>query len=145
MICYSLRCGAEHEFEAWFRDSTGYDEQRASGEVTCPVCGDTDVTKAPMAPAVPRKGRAADDDPVARRTEELANDVVEAVEKLREHVEANCDYVGDAFPDEARKIHYGEAEERGIYGETSVEEAEALGEEGIEVYSLPTIKQRRTN
>ena len=144
MIRYSLRCGAEHEFEAWFRNSAGFDEQRASGELSCPVCGDHDVSKALMAPAVPRKGNSADD-PVARRTEELAIEVVEAVEKLREHVEANCDYVGDAFPDEARKIHYGETEERGIYGETTPDEAEALSEEGIEVYSLPTIKQRKTN
>ncbi|MEQ8666683.1 MAG: DUF1178 family protein [Rhodospirillales bacterium] len=144
MICYSLRCGAEHEFEAWFRDSAGYDEQRATGEVTCPVCGDNEVVKAPMAPAVPRKGNRSGD-PVARRTEELAADVVEAVEKLREHVEANCDYVGDAFPDEARKIHYGEAEERGIYGETTPDEARSLTDEGIEVYSLPTVKRRPTN
>lgn len=144
MICYSLRCSAEHEFEGWFRDSAGYDEQRKVGEVVCPVCGDTDVRKAPMAPAVPRKGNQQLD-PVAARAAELARDVEEKVEALRQHVEENCEDVGDQFPEEARKIHYSETEERGIYGEASLEEASELLEEGIEVYSLPKVKKPKKN
>lgn len=144
MICYSLRCRSEHEFEGWFRDSAGYDEQRASKEVVCPVCGDTEVFKAPMAPAVPKKGNQKVD-PVAARASELAQDIEEKMEQLREHIEANCEDVGGEFPEEARKIHYGEAEERGIYGDASPEEARDLLEEGIEVYSLPKSKRKAKN
>lgn len=149
MICYSLRCGSEHVFEAWFKDSAGYDEQRAVGEVACPVCGDNEIVKAPMAPAVARKGNRKPDLAAKRtedkRTEELTREVVESIERLRNHVEENCEYVGDTFPEEARKIHYGETEERGIYGEASLEDAAALGEEGIEVYNLPKIRRRQKN
>ncbi len=144
MIRYALRCGSEHEFEAWFRDSAGYDEQHAAGEVACPVCGDSDVTKALMTPGIPRKGNR-NVDAVRSRTEKLTGDVMEAVERLRRHVEENCDYVGSEFAEEARKIHYGETDERGIYGEATPEDAEALDEEGIEVYSLPKVAKRPKN
>jgi len=144
MICYSLRCSAEHEFEGWFRDSAGYDEQRAEGEVVCPVCGDTEIVKALMAPAIPKKGNQKPD-PVAARAAELAREVEEKVETLRKHIEENCEDVGDKFPEEARKIHYGETEERGIYGEASLDEAKEMVEEGIEVYSLPKVKRPPKN
>lgn len=144
MICYLLRCGAEHEFEAWFRDSAGYDEQRGLGNVTCPLCGDTEIVKALMAPAVARKGsRQANRD--TRRTEKQTREAMKAVEQLRDRVEENCDYVGDRFADEARRIHYGETEERGIYGEASIHQAHELHEEGIKVYHLPRIGPRTKN
>lgn len=144
MIRYSLRCGSEHEFEAWFRDSAGYDEMRAAGDVSCPVCGDTDVSKAIMTPGIPRKGNRDPED-VRARTEKLNEDLMEAVERLRRHVEDNCDYVGNGFAEEARKIHYGETEERGIYGEATPDEAKALDDEGIEVYSFPKITKKPAN
>jgi len=144
MICYSLRCGTEHEFEAWFRDSAGYDEQRAVGDIMCPVCGDTEIVKALTTPSIPRKGNRPTAR-VAQRTEALTHKITEAVEQLRDHVEKNCDYVGEQFADEARKIHYGETEERSIYGEASVNQASELLEEGIEVYNLPQIRRQIKN
>lgn len=142
MIRYQLRCDSDHEFEAWFRDSATYDEQRAGEEITCPVCGGTEIAKAPMAPALART-RESGKSP-ERRAEEVAREVLDAVGRLREHVEEHCDYVGDEFPEEARRIHYGEVEERGIYGEASLDEARELVEEGIEFYRLPT-RPRRDN
>lgn len=145
MISYQLKCSTGHEFEAWFPSSGSYDEQRASGDVNCPMCGDPEVMKAPMAPNVAtRKG--SDIRPAHEaRAEEVAQEIVEAAHKLREHVEANCDNVGTGFAEEARRIHYGEAEERGIYGEATFEETQSLDDEGIEVYRLPTPSRRSSS
>ncbi len=142
MISYQLKCSTGHEFEAWFRSSESYDEQRVSGDVSCPLCGDPEVMKAIMAPAL-ATGRNSDV-PVTHeeRASEVAREVLEAVGKLREHVEENCDYVGEDFADEARRIHNGEAEERGIYGEANSEESESLDEDGIEYFRLPTPPRR---
>jgi len=152
MIRYQLLCEHDHEFEAWFRDSAAYDEQVVQGEVQCPFCGNDQIRKAVMAPAVasrkeamPRSDqqvaikaaeKAADDMRGGADPQEVAQTFMEVVTKLQKHVEDTCDYVGDKFADEARAIHYGDAEERGIYGEASVEEAEELLDEGIEVLSL---------
>jgi len=159
MIVFNLRCGGDHVFEAWFKDGATYDLQSAAGEVVCPACGDTHVAKAPMAPRLGKglgKGANGGDagtggehqgdgdgpaakDAIAKGGEkaELASRLREAVGELREHVEKNCDYVGPAFAEEARKIHYGETEKRNIYGEASSEEEKSLKDEGVEFGRIP--------
>jgi len=133
MIVYDLKCRKDHVFEAWFRDSAAYDAQADAGDVRCPVCGSKKVEKALMAPNLARgkAQRSADGDT------ELAVEQRRALIELRRQVEENCDYVGDRFPEEARKIHYGETDPRGIYGETSPDEAKALDEEGVKVQRIP--------
>jgi hypothetical protein len=135
MIRYNLRCRKAHEFEGWFRNAAAFDEQAGAGEVVCPVCGSKKVEKALMAPSVASgrgRGRAA-------REAEQAGKMMTALRELRSHVEANCDYVGPSFAEEARRIHYGESEERNIYGETTSEEAKALEDEGVEVKRIPWV------
>lgn len=139
MILYELKCSSGHEFEAWFRDSATYDVQAAEGDVACPYCGDTHVSKAPMAPNIathssdaPAEGKAED------RARHVAEQILQAVDRLRRHVEDECDYVGNQFAEEARRIHYGESDERGIYGEGTEDDARDMEEEGIEFYRLPT-------
>ena len=149
MIHYQLRCRTAHEFDGWFSDSTSFDKQAKLGLLECPVCGTAEVERALMAPAVPKKGRpprktraAAPPEvpvPVAVAGEKLPDGVRAMLQKLRSEVEKNCDYVGDAFADEARKIHNGESDVRGIYGETTPDEALALAEEGIEVAKIPWV------
>ncbi|PQA86496.1 DUF1178 family protein [Hyphococcus luteus] len=136
MIKYRLICDADHEFEGWFRDSADFDVQAEKGLLDCPSCGSGAVRKAVMAPAIGRKGAASQGD----RKERLAaiqQDMARAVARARDYVEKNFDYVGEKFPEEARKIHYGEAEERGIYGEASGKEVKELVEEGVEVSPMP--------
>ena len=137
MILYNLRCRKDHGFEAWFRDSATYETQIADGEVRCPVCGSKKVEKAPMAPRVSggrsRGLSASDNAPENGKAVAMR----QALRELRRHVEDNCDYVGAQFAEEARKIHYGEAEERNIYGESSDEDAVSLNEEGIKVQRIP--------
>ena len=142
MIRFDLRCRRDHHFEAWFRSNAAYDAQSAAGHLSCPVCGSGEVEKAIMAPRVAKAGRGAgSEEPraaVARGgSPSEARALRAALERLRDHVESTCDDVGAAFPEEARKIHYGEAEARGIYGQASEREAEALAEEGIEFSRLP--------
>ncbi|MHA1564436.1 MAG: DUF1178 family protein [Alphaproteobacteria bacterium] len=132
MIHFSLRCAKDHEFEAWFQSSEAFEQQLAGKQVNCPSCGGHDVEKAPMAPAVTAMSRRPDPDAVKLRR---------ALTELREKVEKNCDYVGKEFPDEARKIHYGEAEARGIYGEATPEQASELVEEGVDVAPLPWLRR----
>jgi hypothetical protein len=133
MIVYDLTCPEEHVFEAWFPSSAAFEEQSAAGGLACPLCGSNEIAKALMAPSLSAKvgeeRRAA--------PKEQAKAVRRALNKLREAVEQNCDYVGPAFPEEVRKIYYGESEERNIYGEASRQEAESLAEEGIEVQQIP--------
>lgn len=139
MILYQLRCSGDHEFEAWFRDSATYDVQAAAGDVACPFCGDTHVSKAPMAPAIATGGRDREPQIAPEdRARMVAEQILKAVDKLRKHVEDNCDYVGDRFAEEARRIHYGESEDRGIFGEASEDDVSDLREEGVEFYRLPT-------
>ena len=148
MIVFDLRCANAHVFEAWFGSSDDYESQKARGLVGCPVCGDTDIGKAVMAPAVAPKGnqRPANDapQPAAAHDPEQVKAMLTALAEIQAKVEANCDYVGDRFADEARAIHLGESEARGIYGETTLAEAQALREEGIEVAPLP-FRPRRTS
>jgi hypothetical protein len=128
MILYTLRCATDHEFEAWFRDGATYEAQAAAGEIACPECGDVEVEKAPMAPRVARA-----------KAEPSPADVRRLLQQVRKHVETNCDYVGDKFAQEARKIHQGDTKRRGIYGEATDAERSALTEEGIEVHRIPWV------
>ncbi len=132
MIHYQLRCGSGHGFEGWFRDSNTFESQAALGEIACPTCQDTRIDRAPMAPRVVSSSKEVAPTPA---------EVRQALRALRKAVEGNCDNVGDRFAEEARKIHYGETEPRGIYGDTSPEEATALREEGIEFGQLPWIAE----
>ena len=143
MIHYSLRCSQDHAFDGWFPGSAAFDSQAERGLLECPVCGDTSVERGLMAPAVPRKGNArmkkAPEQQVAVAPERLPDTVRAALQKLRAEVERHCDYVGPEFAEEARRIHNGEADLRGIYGEATSEEAEALAEDGIAVARIPWV------
>ena len=124
MIAYQLQCANGHGFEGWFPDSAAFDAQAADGKLVCPVCNSRQVEKAVMAPAIAGKAR---EQAQARA----------ALRALRQKMTDNAEHVGGEFPEEARKIHYGEAEERAIYGEASGAEVEALLEEGVPVAPLP--------
>ncbi len=137
MIRYTLRCDHEHEFEAWFRSGADYDRAANKGQNVCPVCGSATVEKALMAPAVSgtKKGEK-----MSLAVPDPRNAAMrEAVREFRKKVTEGADYVGVKFAEEARKIHYEEAEARGIYGEASLEEARELAEEGIGFHPLPPL------
>ncbi len=162
MILYDLRCRRGHVFEAWFRDSAAYDDQVEAGEVACPTCGSKKVEKAPMAPRLAKgvlskgglakgSGETGEVQPAEARTAETehaeaetakvetakAAEAMRALRGLRRKVEDNFDYVGPQFAEEARKIHYGEADAHNIYGETSDEEAKELRDEGVAFTRIP--------
>ena len=147
MILYELRCQEGHGFEAWFRDSAAYDAQSAQGAIACPVCGDTDVAKAPMAPRIARRPRSDSAPPSGQeltktdaggdQTLMMGGEAREKLEALRRHVEDNCESVGDRFAEEARRIHYGESPRRDIYGQATESEANELVEEGVEFSRIP--------
>jgi hypothetical protein len=131
MIVFTVRCARSHEFEGWFRDGEAFETQRQAREILCPQCGDTEVEKAVMAP---RLGRSREASPAVSPAQMRA-----ALTELRRQVETNCDYVGPRFAEEARRIHYGEADPRGIYGEATSEESRELADEGIKVGRVPWI------
>jgi len=134
VIQYSLQCSKGHRFDAWFRNAEAYDDQQGRGMVSCAQCGDAHVEKAPMAPAVARtdqdRATLSAAHPDAARMREL-------LRAYRRKVMAEADYVGDRFAEEARKIHFEEAEARGIYGEATREEVAGLIEDGIDFLPLP--------
>jgi len=147
MILYQLKCQRGHDFEAWFLNSVTYDSQLETGDVSCPHCGTTAVNKAPMAPNITRRRSAEPSGPSSpavseTRAQEVAEKILEAVDGLRDDVEANCDYVGEDFAEEARRIHYGETDEHGIYGEASDDDAKELDEEGVDFFRLPFPRRR---
>jgi hypothetical protein len=133
MILFTLRCSSDHEFEAWFRDGDTFEAQQQAGEIACPHCGDAKVEKAPMAPSIgrSRESKGPPISPAQMRTMLIA---------MRQQVEQNCDYVGERFAEEARRIHYGEVDPRGIYGEATADESHALAEEGIEFGRIPWVQ-----
>ena len=133
MIRYSLACPFDHEFEGWFGTSSDFDDQSSRGLIGCPVCGSTNVRKAIMAPAVVGAKKA---DPIATSAEQRAM-VMQAMEAVREHIETHFDDVGDSFATEARAIHEGRSEQRGIYGQASPKEVKNLVEDGVPVLPLP--------
>lgn len=135
MILFELRCARDHHFEGWFKDGAAYDAQVAAGEIACPVCGDTQVSKAIMAPRLNKAtGQSLDAQGAAQEMRRMLLD-------LRQTIEQTCDYVGEDFAGEARKIHYGDVEERPIYGEASAEQASELEAEGIAVARVPWLRE----
>jgi hypothetical protein len=134
MILYDLICSDGHDFEAWFKDSKAYDRQVKAGRITCPICGVTEVTKALMAPNIASGNKP--EQHAASYTNE-ATETLKAFAKFRKYVEQNCDYVGNRFPEEARKIHYGETKAKAIYGEATVKEAKELQDEGVPCTPIP--------
>lgn len=155
MIVFDLFCSAGHRFEAWFRNGAAFDEQRAAASIRCPTCGDSEVVKAPTRLYVAGSRSRSDDGPGEDAPAEppaasptlpppVPAELADVLQRMREHVETSCDYVGDRFAEEARSIHYGETDARDIYGEASAEDARALREEGITVQPLPW-PARRSN
>lgn len=141
MISFNLICKNDHEFEGWFPNSADFDEQCAKKRIECPVCASRKVQKALSAPNI-ATGESRD----AARREKMQKAVQEqkvVMAKMRDYVKENCDYVGSDFAEEARKIHYGETDERGIYGESTVEEAKELAEEGIPVAPIPWMEETK--
>ncbi len=155
MIHYNLRCDKGHAFESWFQSSAAYETQEKRKLVNCPVCGSAKVERAIMAPQiVSKKGRQSAEAapaPATTSTEVTApaastpllmaqeRELRAKLKELREHIVKNADNVGERFPNEARKMHYGDIEHRPIYGEASPEEARALIDEGVEVTPLPVL------
>ncbi len=137
MIRYALACEHDHDFEAWFGSSSDYDDQAERGLVECPICCTTLVRKQVMAPAVAGIKTRGRERPTPEDNAKMRTMVMETMGKVRRHVEDNFDYVGDRFAREARDIHEGKSEERGIYGEASPREVKALTEDGIKVAPLP--------
>lgn len=140
MITYSLVCDSEHKFDAWFRNAEAYHLQAEAGLLSCPVCASVVVGKALMAPAVAKSSIEAV--PVAaghpRQAELLAE-----MRRLRAELTRDADYVGDRFAEEARRIHFKEAEARGIYGEATRDEVTSLAEDGIDFLPLPALPEER--
>jgi hypothetical protein len=130
MIAYSLRCENSHEFEGWFASGAAYDDQAVTGKLVCPMCASHKIEKAPMAPAVSGAKKNTLNAAEVKKMRQFMTG-------MRKYIKENADYVGPKFPEEARKIHYGETEERQIYGEATLEEAKELIEEGVDVAPLP--------
>ncbi len=159
MIHYALICEQGHGFESWFQDSAAFDKQAKRGLVSCPHCGTAKVEKAIMAPRLAsskkRKAPAEPPTPVVAAPEKAQEKTPVAIispqeqefrsklKELREHLTKNADDVGQKFPEEARKMHYGEIEHRSIYGEATPDDAKRLAEEGIEFHPLPILPEER--
>ncbi len=154
MILFTLKCAADHQFEGWFRDNAAYDRQNRRGLIACPECGSNAVEKAPMAPRLGRSRKNAAETVESRKSQAEPSSVPataaepppptpaqlrRALQVLRRHVEQNCENVGERFAEEARRIHKGETETRGIYGEATQSETKALVEEGIEIARIPWV------
>ena len=150
MIRFTLRCQAGHEFEGWFKNSEVFEQQATDGALACPVCGDREVGKAIMAPAIararpeptrdagPAAGSAGAEEPGARKREAMAK-MLHVMRAVRSHVEATFDNVGERFPEEARRMHFGEIDHRDIYGQASREEVKELLDDGVQIQPLPMV------
>jgi hypothetical protein len=157
MIRYALRCEGDHNFESWFQDSAAFDTQVKRRLVSCPVCNSVKIEKAIMAPRIAgKKGRETAPPPPAPAPASAATETAPTpllmaqerelrakIKELRDHIIKNADNVGESFPNEARKMHYGEIEHRPIYGDASPDEARALIDEGVEVSPLPVLPDDR--
>lgn len=143
MIKYRLGCASGHEFESWFRASADFDTQSRAGEIACPICGSIDITKQPMAPSIVTK-RAAEQRPAADTLPVHNGDAkaaLEALRALKKSVIENSEDVGSRFADEARKMHFGDVEERHIRGSSTLEEARGLAEDGVPFGILPALPE----
>jgi hypothetical protein len=163
MIRYALVCAKGHDFESWFASSAAYDKQVKRALVSCPLCGETKVEKAIMSPRLASADKRAAEPAPAPAATPVAPDVPAVPEQtapvaimspqehefrkklkeLREHLTKNADYVGQKFPEEARKMHYGDIDHRSIYGEASPQDAKELHDEGIEFHPLPVLPDER--
>jgi hypothetical protein len=152
VIRYALRCDSNHSFESWFADSAAYDKQAKRGLVGCPECGSTKVEKAIMAPQLAntrKRGEPAVAPAASREKTPVAmlspqeKELRQKLKEIRDHLTKNSEHVGPKFPEEARKMHYGEIAHRSIYGEASPEQAKELAEEGIEFHPLPVLPDER--
>ena len=161
MIRYALACKRDHEFEGWFGSSQDYDAQQEKGLLECPICGSHDISKTLMAPSVatsrkreaiaaqvpgPVEEAAPPADPSPVQVAGLSREqraILGQMRALKEKLLSSAENVGDKFSEEARKIHYGEAEQRGIYGKATLDEAAELAEEGIEFLPLPDLPEDR--
>lgn len=144
MIRYDLTCENGHAFDGWFADSAAYDKLARKKLVECTHCGSVKVEKQIMAPGIPMKSNRKADAAVKLSTpptDPRMREMVQMMRELRQHVETNAENVGDKFAEEARKIHYKESEERGIYGSATPDDAKALIEEGITVMPLPRLPE----
>ena len=140
MIRFSLTCETGHEFEGWFRNNDDFDRQARRGLVDCPSCGSRKVGKALMAPAV---STARDRDKVRLAMGEEQKKALAQMKAMADKIRENADYVGDKFAEEARKIHFGETDPRGIYGEATLEEAKGLAEDGVSFMPIPVFPEDR--
>lgn len=140
MIRFALICEHEHEFEGWFRSNDDFDTQKKRGFVDCPSCGSHKVQKALMAPAV---STARKQETIALAMGEAQKQALAQLKAMAEKVRENADYVGDKFAEEARKIHFGESDPRGIYGEATLDEAKSLAEDGVEFMPIPSFPDER--
>tara|TARA_Y100000758_G_C16045184_1_gene419629 strand:+ start:320 stop:736 length:417 start_codon:yes stop_codon:yes gene_type:complete len=138
MIKYSLRCSDGHNFEAWFSSSKAYEDQTQDSLVLCPLCDSREIKKNIMSPNIGKKGNKSNANNDVKKIEVMMN-------KVRKHVEKNYEYVGKKFPEEARAMHYEEKESKDIYGESSIEEAKELIEEGIDIHPIPGINKKTKN
>jgi hypothetical protein len=145
MIRYTLTCGTGHGFDSWFQNADAYEALSCSGQLSCPVCGESRVEKALMAPAVAPARKAATDAALRPDLSTPVTPLEKAMADLRRKVEAESDYVGVNFVAEARAMHQGDAPERSIYGEARPEEARQLLEDGVPVAPLPFLPGRKTN
>ena len=140
MIRFSLCCEHDHDFDGWFRDNADFDKQKKRGLVSCPVCNSPKVEKALMAPSVQTARKR---DKVALSMNAEQKQLMGKLKELTDKMKQNADYVGDKFPEEARKIHFGETDPRGIYGEASPSEVQELEEEGVPCYPIPVLPEDR--
>jgi hypothetical protein len=145
VIRFTLRCRASHEFEGWFKNNELFEQQAADGALSCPVCGDREVGKAIMAPAIARSGSAIrsvpgpEGEPASDPKREPLARMIQLMRAVRTHVEANFDDVGQRFPEEARRMHFGEIEHRDIYGQASRQEVKELLDDGVQIQPLPMV------
>ncbi|PYG26492.1 DUF1178 family protein [Pelagimonas varians] len=150
MIQYSLKCADGHQFDSWFQSASAFDKLQSAGHVTCAVCGSAKVAKAMMAPRVNKVAKvvAPKPEPIPDKTPSLSapnSEAEQAIANLKQHVEANSDYVGKDFATEARAMHDGDSPTRSIWGEAKLEDAKALVDEGISVMPLPFLPTRKSN
>ena len=139
MILFDLKCSKDHNFDAWFKNSKEYEKQKKKGIINCPICDDNSISKSLMAPNIGKKSNTKVNKKIINKT------LINKISKFRKLVEKNFEYVGKDFSEEAKKIKYGEVEDRPIYGEANLEQAKELVEEEIEFDPLPWSPDKKSN
>ena len=139
MIIFDLKCSLNHVFEAWFKDSKEFTKQRKNNLINCPICDDNKIIKALMTPNVGKKSNSKNNKKIINKT------LVNKISKFKKTIEKNFEYVGGNFTEEAKKIKYGEAKDRAIYGEANMEQTKELIEEEIDFQPLPWASEKKTN